>query len=129
MLFKLWDAGKMHSVPESQFESLVAEQMDALPDGLGQELDNVSVTVQDRPADGSLQVLAVYSGVPLSERGQLGAAPLPDNIVLYRESMLAHAHNVDELKREIWNTLIREIGQHLGMDDRQLAELVARHRH
>lgn len=129
MLFKLWDAGKMHSVPESQFESLVAEQMDALPDGLGQELDNVSVTVQDRPADGSLQVLAVYSGVPLSKRGQFGAAPLPDNIVLYRESMLAHAHNVDELKREIWNTLIREIGQHLGMDDRQLAELVARHRH
>ncbi|UOQ60830.1 metallopeptidase family protein [Leucobacter rhizosphaerae] len=118
----------MHQVPEAQFESLVADQMDQLPDGLGRELDNVSVTVQDRPADGSLQVLAVYSGVPLSERGQFGAAPLPDNIVLYRESMLAHAHDVEALKREIWNTLIREIGQHLGMDDAQLAELVARHR-
>lgn len=103
--------------------------MDALPDGLGKELNNVSVTVQDRPADGSLQVLAIYSGIPLSERGEFGAAALPDNIVLYRESMLAHAHSVDDLKREIWNTLIREIGQHLGMDDKQLAELVARHHH
>ena len=119
----------MQNVPESQFESLVADQMDALPDGLGRELNSVSVTVQDRPADCSLQVLAVYSGVPLSDRGQFGAAPLPDNIVLYRESMLAHAHNIDELKREIWNTLIREIGQHLGMDDAQLTELVARHHH
>jgi predicted Zn-dependent protease with MMP-like domain len=118
----------MQQVPESQFESLVADQMDALPEGLGRELDNVSVTVEDRPADGSLQVLAVYRGVPLSDRGQFGAAPLPDNIVLYRESMLAHAHDIDELQREIWNTLIREIGQHLGMDDAQLAELLARHR-
>lgn len=119
----------MQSVPESQFEALVADQMDALPDGLGNELNNVSITVQDRPENGSLQVLAVYSGIPLSERGQFGAEALPDNIVLYRESMLAHAHNVDELRREIWNTLIREIGQHLGMDDGQLEELEARHHH
>ncbi|MFC4223853.1 metallopeptidase family protein [Lysinibacter cavernae] len=117
----------MQSVPEAKFESLVADQMDLLPDDLAEVLANVSVTVEDRPADGSLRVLAVYSGVPLTERGQFGPEAMPDNIVLYRESMLAHAHNEDELKREIWNTLIREIGMHLGMDEDQLERLSAKH--
>lgn len=118
----------MKTVTEDQFMDLVASLIDELPDNLAEVLNNVAITVQDEPEDGNLNVLALYRGVPLTSRGNFGAEAIPDNVVLYRESMLAHAHDEDQLKREIWNTLIREIGAHLGMTESQLHELNEAHK-
>lgn len=118
----------MKPVSEDQFIALVADLMDELPDDLAEVLNNVAITVEDAPDDGNLNVLAVYRGVPLTDRGNFGAEAIPDNVVLYRKSMLAHAHDEAQLKREVWNTLIREIGQHLGMTEAQLHELGETHR-
>lgn len=113
----------MKPVTEDQFIDLVASLMDELPDDLAKVLSNVAITVEDAPNDGNLNVLALYRGTPLTDRGNFGAEAIPDNVVLYRESMLAHAHDEDQLKREVWNTLIREIGAHLGMTEAQLHDL------
>lgn len=113
----------MQNVPEEEFEALVAEQLDLLPDEMLDGVENVSFTVEDRPEDGSLRLLGVYHGVPLTERGEFGPGLMPDNIVLYREPMLAFAHDLDMLKREIHITLVHEIGHYFGMDDAKLHEL------
>ena len=50
----------------SGFEALVVEELDALPDDMVDGLDNVVFVVEDRPEDGSLDLLGLYDGVALA---------------------------------------------------------------
>ena len=54
------------------FEALVVDQLDQLPDEMVDGLDNVVFVVEDRPEDGSLDLLGLYDGVAVTERGQYG---------------------------------------------------------
>lgn len=105
------------------FESLVVEELDALPDEMVDGLDNLVFVVEDRPEDGSLDLLGLYEGVALTERGNYGFGELPDRIVLYRESLLAACRTLDELRSEIHITLVHEIAHFYGIDDAELHRL------
>jgi len=106
-----------------QFERLVVDELDALPDEMVDGLDNVVFVTEDRPEDGSLDLLGLYDGVALTERGTYGFGELPDRIILYREPLLAVADDLDELKEQIHVTLVHEIAHFYGIDDEQLHEL------
>ncbi|TWX37448.1 metallopeptidase family protein [Frigoribacterium sp. ACAM 257] len=86
-------------------------------------LDNVVFVTDDRPEDGSLDLLGLYDGVALTERGTYGFGELPDRIILYREPHLAVVDDEDELRDEIHVTLVHEIAHFYGIDDDQLHEL------
>lgn len=105
------------------FEALVIDELDLLPDDMVDGLDNVVFVVEDRPEDGSLDLLGLYDGVNLTERGQYGFGELPDRIILYREPHLEVSADLDELKEQIHVTLVHEIAHFYGIDDEQLHEL------
>ncbi len=105
------------------FEQLVVDELDALPDDMVDGLENVVFVVEDRPEDGSLDLLGLYDGVNLTERGQYGFGELPDRIILYREPLLEVSADLDELKDQIHVTLVHEIAHFYGIDDAQLHEL------
>ncbi len=105
------------------FEQLVVDELDTLPDDMVDGLDNVVFVVEDRPEDGSLDVLGLYDGVNLTERGQYGFGELPDRIILYREPLLDVSESLEELKDQIHVTLVHEIAHYYGIDDTQLHEL------
>ncbi|MDF2442651.1 MAG: hypothetical protein JWR01_854 [Subtercola sp.] len=105
------------------FEALVVAELDLLPDDMIDGLDNVAFVVEDRPEDGSLDLLGLYDGVALTERGQYGFGEMPDRIVLFRESLLAMCVDLDELRDEIHVTLVHEIAHFYGIDDARLHEL------
>ena len=113
----------MLDLDADQFEQLVIGELDALPDEMLDGLDNVVFVVEDRPEDGSLDLLGLYDGVALTERGQYGFGELPDRIILFREPLLAISQTLDELKDEIHVTLVHEIAHFYGIDDEQLHEL------
>ena len=113
----------MLEVDADQFEQLVIDELDALPDEMIDGLDNVVFVTEDRPEDGSLDLLGLYDGVALTERGQYGFGELPDRIILYREPLLAICETLDELKQEIHVTLVHEIAHFYGINDEQLHEL------
>ena len=106
-----------------EFEKLVVDELDALPDEMVDGLENVVFVTEDRPEDGSLDVLGLYDGIALTERAQYGFGELPDRIILYREPLLAIVENLEELKDEIHVTLVHEIAHFYGLDDDQLHEL------
>jgi predicted Zn-dependent protease with MMP-like domain len=106
-----------------QFEQLVIDELDALPDDMIDGLDNVIFVTEDRPEDGSLDLLGLYDGVALTERGQYGFGELPDRIILFREPLLAVCETIDELKDEIHVTLVHEIAHFYGLNDEQLHKL------
>ena len=102
------------------FEELVIDELDQLPDDMVEGLENVVFVVEDRPEDGSLDLLGLYDGMALTERTQYGMGELPDRIVLYREPHLAECDTEDELRDEIHTTLVHEIAHFYGIDDNQL---------
>ena len=105
------------------FEALVIDELDQLPDDMVDGLDNLIFVTEDRPDDGSLDLLGLYDGVALTERGQYGFGELPDRIILYREPLLAVSADLDELRREIHVTLVHEIAHFYGIDDAELHRL------
>ena len=113
----------MHALTEDEFELLVIEQLDMLPDDMIDGLDNLVFVTESRPEDGSLSLLGVYDGIALTERGQYGYGELPDRIILYREPLLDIAADLEELKDQIHVTLVHEIAHYYGIDDEQLHAL------
>jgi predicted Zn-dependent protease with MMP-like domain len=105
------------------FERLVIDELDLLPDDMVDGLENVIFVVEDRPEDGSLDTLGLYDGVALTERGQYGFGEMPDRIILYREPLLAMVADLDELRDEVHVTLVHEIAHFYGIDDDRLHEL------
>jgi predicted Zn-dependent protease with MMP-like domain len=108
-------------VDREEFERLVVQSLDALPDQMVEGLDNVIFVVEDRPE--SEDILGLYDGVALTERGDYGYGELPDRIVIYREPLLDHCETLDELVEEIRVTLVHEIAHYFGIDDDRLHEL------
>jgi len=106
-----------------EFEQLVIDELDLLPDDMIDGLDNVAFVTEDRPEDGSLDLLGLYDGVALTERGQYGFGELPDRIILYREPLLAVSETLEQLREEVHITLVHEIAHYYGIDDDQLHEL------
>jgi predicted Zn-dependent protease with MMP-like domain len=106
-----------------EFEKVVIDELDELPDEMVDGLENLVFVTEDRPADGSLDLLGLYEGTALTDRDQYGFGELPDRIVLYREPLLAICETLDELRDEIHVTLVHEIAHYYGIDDDQLHEL------
>lgn len=113
----------MQDITAEEFERLVIEELDLLPDEMVDGLDNVVFVTEDRPEDGSLDLLGLYDGTALTERGTYGFGELPDRIVLYREPLLAVSEDLEDLKDQIHVTLVHEIAHFYGIDDVQLHEL------
>lgn len=105
------------------FEELVIDELDRLPDDMVDGLENVVFVVEDRPEDGSLDLLGLYDGLALTERAQYGMGELPDRIIVYREPHLEACDDEDDLRDEVHTTLVHEIAHFYGIDDRQLHEL------
>ncbi|MBB2974588.1 putative Zn-dependent protease with MMP-like domain [Microbacterium endophyticum] len=113
----------MYEIDAEAFEHLVIEELDKLPDDMVSGLDNVVFVVEDRPEDGSLDVLGVYDGWSLPERDTYGMAELPDRIVVFREPHLAAVDTLGQLRDEVHTTLVHEIAHFYGIDDDRLHEL------
>ena len=109
------------------FESAVQATLDALPQWVVAEMENVVVVVERRatrdqdPDDAGL--LGIYEGVPLSDRGIDYFGVSPDRITIFYDPHLSLDLPDDELISEIRITVLHEIGHHLGLDDARLHEL------
>lgn len=109
-------------IDSERFEQMVSEQLDTLPEEMLGLIDNVIFVTEDAPEDGS-DVLGVYDGLSLAERGSYGFAEMPDTITLYRLNLIAHCESVAELEHEIRVTLVHEVAHHLGFDEARIHEL------
>jgi predicted Zn-dependent protease with MMP-like domain len=105
-----------------RFEHEVDLVIEALPPWVLDEIDNLVVVVEDWPTEDQGDILGIYEGVSLAERGDYSGV-LPDRIVIFYGPHMELDLPEDELKAEIRKTVLHELGHHLGIDDRRLAEL------
>jgi predicted Zn-dependent protease with MMP-like domain len=116
------DRGVLH-VSIEEFEDLVAEALDEIPDELARLVDNVVFVVEDDVKPGEPSLLGLYQGVPLTERGHYYAGSMPDRITVYRIPILRMCQTYDEVIDEVHITVVHEIAHHFGIDDDRLHEL------
>jgi predicted Zn-dependent protease with MMP-like domain len=111
----------------NEFESVVREAIDGLPEWVREALHNIDVMVLD-DADEELDpdgggLLGLYVGIPLTERSVEDVAGLPDIIYIFRNPHLDMGLPRDELLMEIRKTLLHEIAHYFGIDDDHLDEI------
>ena len=106
-----------------RFEELVSDALDLVPPELMGLMDNVVVFVEDEPPPGDPELLGVYDGTPLTERGEWYAGSLPDRITIFRLPTLRMCETEDEVVEEVEITVVHEIAHHFGIDDERLHDL------
>ena len=114
-----------------EFEELVLEAVQDLPQELLARLDNVAIVTQRWPSLAQMQsagirrrdeVLGLYEGIPLTECENYNLV-LPDKITVFQGPVESVCKTFDEMAREIQTTVAHEIAHHFGIDDDRLEEL------
>jgi predicted Zn-dependent protease with MMP-like domain len=106
------------------FEDAVAEALDGVPVELARMMDNVVVLVEDDAPEDDPDLLGLYEGTPLTQRGSWWAAgSLPDRITIFRRPTLAVCETPQDVVDEVRVTVVHEIAHHFGIDDARLHEL------
>ncbi len=121
----------MVEVSRAEFERMVGDALDEIPDALASEMQNVAVMVEDWPTAAQLArlprgstLLGLYEGVPLTARGPLsynGVAP--DRLTIFQGPLSQRARDLDALAASVRVTVLHEVGHYFGMDDARLREL------
>ena len=106
-----------------RFEELVGEALDEVPTELMSLLNNVVILVEDESPPGESDLLGLYEGYALTERGWDYAGVLPDRITIYRGPTLRLCDSEDDVVDEVAVTVVHEIAHHFGIDDTRLHEL------
>ena len=105
------------------FEELVRDALDALPDDLRTRLSNVAVVVEDEPPFGQ-PLLGLYQGVPLTRRSSFYGGVLPDKITIFRGPLeRLYGGDAARLEREVKRVVLHEVAHHFGISDERLVEL------
>ena len=107
------------------FEDLVAEALDDLPAWVHERLENVEVLVEDESDPDGPELLGLYEGIPLTQRGLDYAGVLPDRITLFRGPIERQAGTSEPaaLKRVVTDTVIHEVAHFFGISEHRLHEL------
>jgi predicted Zn-dependent protease with MMP-like domain len=116
-------------IGEPEFEQLVADALDSIPEALGRGMQNVAVTVADWPTSEQLggrrgTLLGLYQGVDLTRRSPLSyGGAMPDHITIFRGPITRLARDDADLRRIVTTTVIHEVAHHFGISDARLQEL------
>ena len=117
----------------AEFETLVAEAVDGLPERIRREFENLAFCVENKARRAKARevgvrvggaLLGLYEGVPLLERGA-GYGPFPpDKITIFQAPIEEEAGgNPARIRELVAEVVWHEVGHHLGFDDRELRRI------
>jgi predicted Zn-dependent protease with MMP-like domain len=118
-------------VSRSQFEEIVGEALDGVPEEFSEVLENIAIAVEEEPSEEDLRALGLdpgrdtlfglYQGVALPDRG-LDYQSLPDRIIIYRRPILDACRSREEVVGEVRQTVLHELGHYFGLGEEDMPE-------
>ncbi|HBC73083.1 MAG: hypothetical protein UX91_C0010G0002 [Candidatus Amesbacteria bacterium GW2011_GWB1_47_19] len=110
-----------------EFEKIVIEAIDDLPEEFSSALENLAIVVEEWPTAEDLEstgvrhgtLLGLYRGVPKPERVH-GSPLIPDKIVVFAGPILTIYPRPDDARKKIRDTILHEIGHYFGMREEQI---------
>lgn len=125
----------MGRMTDAEFDRAVDAAIRALPEDFKARLDNVAFMVEAWPDPDTLRemecespydLLGLYRGWPLTERGTDYAGALPDTIHLYQRPILDYCKRYGEDVVDcIVETVIHEVGHYYGLSDAEMEAIEA----
>lgn len=114
-----------------EFVEVAEEALDSLPEEFRSRIHNVAILVEDFPLNQSpLQpgqqrrlLLGIFHGVPATKRSVFDLSVGPAHIVLYQKNIEAVCSNEAEVRHQIRQTLMHELGHYFGMTEEQLRDV------
>lgn len=113
------------------FVKVEEDARDSLPREFRSRIHNVAILVEDFPPNQSTSrpgqqrrlLLGIFHGVPATKRSVFNLPTGPDHIVLYQGNIEAVCRNDDEVRHQVRQTLIHELGHYFGMTEEQLKDV------
>ena len=118
------------TVSPEEFDQWIQEALAGLPAPFASLVDEVSIVVEEEPSAEVLQefeleseddLLGLYQGVSIDETSFFQpAGELPARIAIYRGPILRLCRTKDEVIHEVRDTVVHELGHHVGLDDEEM---------
>jgi predicted Zn-dependent protease with MMP-like domain len=110
------DFGELDPFDPHDFELLVRDALDDLPDLLLRALDHVAVVISDQGR--RHHAYGLYQGDTVAHDNY------PDRIVIFRDTLLRDfGHDPQRLRDQVTRTVRHELAHHLGADELGVREL------
>jgi len=118
----------------NEFNDLVRQALDTLPEFFHEKMSNVEVVVADWPTRAELRsvgassrygLLGLYQGIPLTRRTTHYGLVLPDKITIYRMPIERICRTSEAVIAQVRRTVLHELAHHFGISDDRLRELGA----
>jgi predicted Zn-dependent protease with MMP-like domain len=124
-------------VEREHFIQLVEEVLESLPTEFRERIHNLAVLVEDKPQQrrrppglaGQIGptkprrlLLGVFHGVPATQKSVFDFSTGPNRIILYQKNIEAICRNEAEIRHEVRQTVLHELGHYFGMDEAQLKD-------
>lgn len=115
-----------------EFAALVKQALADIPPPFDRYLEEIAIDVEPVPdaqtlremeIDDPTEILGLYHGLPITERGLEALPELPDRIVLYQRNLELACESREEIVHEIRVTVLHEVGHHFGLDEDDLEAL------
>jgi predicted Zn-dependent protease with MMP-like domain len=116
---------KPYRLRRKDFDRAVEQALLSLPEEFRRHLANVEVAVEDVPQSGTLEdetsydLLGLYRGRTILT-DPWGLPDLPDQILLFQRNIENVSPDRLALLREVRDTILHEVGHHLGFDEERL---------
>jgi len=113
-----------------EFVRLAEEVLDSLPEEFRSRIENIAILVEDFPPNQSRPpgqqrrlLLGIFHGVPATKKSVFDLSVGPAHIVLYQKNIEAVCSSEAEVRHQIRQTLIHELGHYFGMTEEQLRDV------
>jgi len=119
-------------VTDEEFEELVKEAVNSLPEKFKKKMENIAVVIEDLPSQELLMemkikspygLLGLYRGVPYPRRGIWYRNVLPDKIIIFKRPIEVRCRNKEDIKESVRRVVIHEIGHYFGLGEADLQRI------
>jgi predicted Zn-dependent protease with MMP-like domain len=115
----------------ADFVNVAEEALDSLPEEFRSRIKNVAILVEDfppkqsppQPGQQRRLLLGIFHGVPATKKSVFDLPTGPAHIVLYQKNIETVCSTEAELRQQIRQTLIHELGHYFGMTEEQLRDV------
>lgn len=122
----------MVELSNKEFEQVIADAIDSLPERFLKYLKNVAIVWEEDPTEAQRHkmklrpyetLFGLYEGIPLTSRGSGYNLVLPDKITIFKNPIMYAAPDIEALKKQVKHTLWHEIAHYHGLDHDRIHEL------